>query len=110
MAEASPSIDALSHYSALYQRSINLSAGTFTCLNNQLTIPLTKLNAGMCDCCDGSDEFDGRVYCYRTCPLRLSSLQRSGFERLYKRSLVARAAIAAEGSAAYRQRIQDLSE
>ena len=30
-------------------------------------LPASQVNDGVCDCCDGSDEHDGRVACDRKC-------------------------------------------
>ncbi|KDP20273.1 hypothetical protein JCGZ_06859 [Jatropha curcas] len=44
--------------------------GKFYCLNVGHTptyLPSSRVNDGICDCCDGSDEYDGKVNCSNTC-------------------------------------------
>jgi hypothetical protein len=97
------------HYSEQYQHHINLTSSTFTCFDRITVISLSRLNDGVCDCCDGSDEFSS-VYCYKTCPIRLSPAQRATFQRLFARAILARNSIAAEHDSSYRQLQWDVSE
>ena len=32
-----------------------------------MELPSSRVNDGICDCCDGSDEYDGAVACADTC-------------------------------------------
>ncbi|KAL5715654.1 Glucosidase 2 subunit beta [Ranunculus cassubicifolius] len=44
--------------------------GKFYCRNaghSPLVLFSSRVNDGICDCCDGSDEYDGRVNCSNTC-------------------------------------------
>jgi hypothetical protein len=98
------------HLSAEYRRHIDQEANTFTCFTDGKTIPIHKLNDGECDCCDGSDEFLSTTFCYKTCPLTLSSLERNAFRRLYNRAIVARSAIGAENDAGFQRLDHDVTE
>ncbi|KAK8892171.1 hypothetical protein M9Y10_029394 [Tritrichomonas musculus] len=55
--------------SADYNAAINQANNSFTCLDQSMTIPLSSLNDGKCDCPDGSDEpgtnacLNGHFYC-----------------------------------------------
>ncbi|OHT14549.1 low-density lipoprotein receptor class A [Tritrichomonas foetus] len=52
-----------------YRAAINQGNNSFTCLDQSMTIPLSSLNDGKCDCPDGSDEpgtnacLNGHFYC-----------------------------------------------
>lgn len=52
-----------------YNVAINQGNNSFTCLDQSMTIPLSSLNDGKCDCPDGSDEpgtnacLNGHFYC-----------------------------------------------
>lgn len=56
--------------SADYKAAINQGNNSFTCLDNSMTILLSQLNDGKCDCPDGSDEpgtsacLNGHFYCH----------------------------------------------
>ena len=53
-----------------YQEAINQNNNSFTCLDGSMTIPLSSLNDGKCDCPDSSDEpgtsacLNGHFYCH----------------------------------------------
>lgn len=55
--------------SSEYSLAINQINNSFTCLDQSMTIPLSSLNDGKCDCPDGSDEpgtnacLNGHFYC-----------------------------------------------
>lgn len=69
------------------------NAGTFWCANKGHTpevIPASRVNDGICDCCDGSEEFNGVAACEDTCmelgreareqAAREASMQAEGFK------------------------------
>ncbi|XP_040570365.1 uncharacterized protein [Lepeophtheirus salmonis] len=37
------------------------SKGVFQCSGSNVQIPSSSVNDGICDCCDGSDEYDGSI-------------------------------------------------
>ena len=56
--------------SEVYRQAINQANNSFTCLDQSMTIPLSSLNDGKCDCPDSSDEpgtsacLNGHFYCH----------------------------------------------
>ena len=48
----------------------NACESTFYCFNNHhlpLTIKSSRVNNGICDCCDGTDEYDGKIKWIDSC-------------------------------------------
>ena len=53
-----------------YRKAVNQGNNSFTCLDGSITLPLSALNDGKCDCPDNSDEpgtsacLNGHFYCH----------------------------------------------
>jgi hypothetical protein len=93
-----------------YIDHINQTRNTFTCFADRREIPLSSLNNGQCDCCDGSDEFLNLTYCYKTCPISLNSVERQTFQQLFQRAIFRRLTLGSENDAGYKQLASDIAE
>lgn len=72
-----------SFFTKAYKNNLNSDKTQFKCMNSDKYINLNQINDGICDCCDGSDEFLNLTYCYNTCPLQLTKTDTKKLTNLY---------------------------
>lgn len=67
----------------IYDKSRNI----FHCLSEDKNISLNKYNDGICDCCDGSDEFENPlIQCKNKCKINFTKINSTFIER-YKSAI-----------------------
>ena len=71
------------HYQQYYNKELN----KFKCFFSDQYFDLTDINNGICDCCDGTDEFLNLTYCFNTCPISLKNEEITILKNLYDDAL-----------------------
>ena len=66
----------------------DIQKSEFHCLLSNESIPLKKYNDGVCDCCDGSDEYENaNISCTNTCPVDMDKYNASLLNNLFNTAI-----------------------
>ncbi|EAX85233.1 hypothetical protein TVAG_358460 [Trichomonas vaginalis G3] len=86
-------------YSGALQKQFDLDKMTFSCSNSKNQISIEDLNNGICNCCDGSDEFlNSSHYCQITCPYSLNQRDSNHLLEIFHNGIVQKNALILKGN------------
>ncbi|OHS93018.1 hypothetical protein TRFO_40675 [Tritrichomonas foetus] len=89
-------------FSKNYQKYVDFGSNQFRCPQSNKLISLKEINDGICQCCDGSDEFINITYCFNTCPTSLSKRETTKLRSIFSTAIKNRVALSSNRTTQYR--------